>query len=181
MPRGPQQPRPLHFPEVYAVTFLITTVAHFPIGQHHHQEAGDDSGRSKLSKAFSRWRLNTCDATVDELSGSLSALSRDGTVGREAEQFDFSEDAFSHPPRRVLSLQEMWETAAAAAGEFGDGNCDLHAIIMNQARADRPLPWELCEAYEREMVERIDRRQAENNVPLLPICLFASNHIYLEK
>ncbi|CAM9831349.1 unnamed protein product [Scytosiphon promiscuus] len=107
---------------------------------------------------------------MDELSGSLSTLSRGSTAERERRQFDSSGHHFSHTPRRVMSLQEMWEAAAAAAGEEGGGGkYDLHEIIMNQARADRPLPWELCESYEREMIERIDRRQAENNVPLLPM------------
>ncbi|CAN0177117.1 unnamed protein product [Ectocarpus sp. 12 AP-2014] len=119
--------------------------------------AGDDSGRSKLAKAFNRWRLNTCDATVDDLSGSLSTLGRGGTAA--------SEESFTHAPRHIPSLKEMWESAAANEGE----GTHLHAIIMRKAQADRPLPRELCEAYEREMVERIDRRQAENNVPIVPM------------
>lgn len=120
--------------------------------------AGDDSGRSKLAKAFNRWRLNTCDAAVDDLSGSLSTLSRGGTAA--------SEESSTCAPRRIPSLKDMWESAAAA-GE-GEGS-HLHVIIMRKAQADRPLPRELCEAYEREMVERIDRRQAENNVPIVPM------------
>ncbi|CBN77135.1 hypothetical protein Esi_0036_0106 [Ectocarpus siliculosus] len=122
------------------------------------QVAGDDSGRSKLAKAFNRWRLNTCDAAVDDLSGSLSTLSRGGTAA--------SEESSTYAPRHIPSLKEMWESAAAA-GE-GEGT-HVHAIIMRKAQADRPLPRELCEAYEREMVERIDRRQAENNVPIVPM------------
>ncbi|CAM9933123.1 unnamed protein product, partial [Ectocarpus sp. 8 AP-2014] len=123
-----------------------------------HQVAGDDSGRSKLAKAFNRWRLNTCDAAVDDLSGSLSTLSRGGTAA--------SEESSTYAPRHIPSLKEMWESVAAA-GE-GEGT-HLHAVIMRKAQADRPLPRELCEAYEREMVERIDRRQAENNVPIVPM------------
>ncbi|CAM9199147.1 unnamed protein product [Ectocarpus sp. 12 AP-2014] len=122
------------------------------------QMASDDSGRSKLSKAFNRWRLNTCDAAVDDLSGGLSTLSRGGTVA--------SEESSTYAPRHMPSLKEMWESAAAA-GE-GEGT-HLHAIIMRKAQTDRPLPRELCEAYEREMVERIDRRQAENNIPIVPM------------
>ncbi|CAM9303601.1 unnamed protein product [Ectocarpus fasciculatus] len=122
------------------------------------QVAGDDSGRSKLATAFNRWRLNTCDAIMDDLSGSVSTLSRGGTGA--------SEENSTYAPRHIPSLKEMWESAAAA-GE-GEGS-HLHAIIMRKAHADRRLPRELCEAYEREMVERIDRRQAENNVPIVPM------------
>lgn len=94
---------------------------------------------------------------MDGLSGSLSTNNRGGTAAAE---FGFATDYFAHVPRQNQSLMEMWETT-------GSEDC-LHDIVVNKARADRPLPWELCETYEREMVERIDRRQAENNVPLLP-------------
>lgn len=128
--------------------------------KHHHflQGAGDDTGRSKLAAAFQRWRLNTCDAAVDGLSGSESTLSRGGTATAAG---DLTADVFAHVPRHNQSLKEMWE---ATGGEHR-----LHDIVVNKARADRPLPWELCETYEREMIERIDRRQAENNVPILPL------------
>lgn len=73
----------------------------------------------------------------------------------------------------------MWETGGGGGGgdgggggKDGEGDQDrLYSIIMNKERADRPLPWELCEMYEREMVERIDRRQAENNVPIIPLSI----------
>lgn len=123
------------------------------------QGAGDDTGRFKLATAFERWRLNTCDAAMDGLSGSLSTLSRGGTAG--AGDFGFTADDVAHVPRHNQSLKEMWENS-------GGEDRRLHDIVLNKARADRPLPWELCETYEREMVERIDRRQAEDNIPILP-------------
>lgn len=43
----------------------------------------------------------------------------------------------------------------------------VHALILKKAQADRPLPAELCDAYARRMVDRINRRQACNNVPIL--------------
>lgn len=129
--------------------------------QHYLQGAGDDSGRFQLATAFQRWRLNTCDAAMDGISGSLSTLSRGGTVTAGAGE---STDEFAHAPRHTQSLKEMWET-------IGGKYC-LHDIVINKARADRPLPWELCEAYEREMIERIDRRQVENNIPILPFPIY---------
>lgn len=126
--------------------------------QHKLQDAGDDTVHFKLATAFQRWRLNTCDAAMDGLSGSLSTLSRGGTA--TSGEFGLNADEFAHVPRHNQSLKEMWE---ATGGEHR-----LHDIVINKARADRPLPWELCETYEREMVERIDRRQAENNIPILP-------------
>ncbi|CAB1102563.1 unnamed protein product [Ectocarpus sp. CCAP 1310/34] len=137
---------------------VLASIQNNKLVLQQHQEAGDDSGRSKLAKAFNRWRLNTCDAAVDDLSGSLSTLSKGGRAA--------SEESSTNAPRHIPSLMEMWESAAAA-GE-GEGT-HLHAIIMKKVQADRPLPRELCEAYEREMVERIDRRQAENNVPIVPM------------
>lgn len=95
---------------------------------------------------------------MDDLSGSVSTLSRGGTAA--------SKENSTYAPRHIPSLKEMWESSAAA-GE-GEGS-HLHAIVMRKAHADRRLPRELCEAYEREMVERIDRRQAENNVPIVPM------------
>lgn len=95
---------------------------------------------------------------MDELSGSLSTLSRGGSA--TAGEFGLTTDEFTHVRRHNQSLREMWETTG--------GEHRLHDIVINKARADRPLPWELCETYEREMVQRIDRRQAENNVPILP-------------
>lgn len=130
------------------------------------QGAGDDSGRSKLANAFARWRLNTCDATVDELSGSLSTDSRRGNLATAGGESGFDADGFPRAPRHVQSLAEMWENASEGQDR------QLHDIVLMKMRADRPLPCELCEAYEREMVERIDRRQEEKNIPilLLPIC-----------
>eukprot|EP00752_Nemacystus_decipiens_P007285 g6519.t1 len=126
------------------------------------QGSGDDSGRSKLTAAFQRWRLNTCDAAVDGLSGSLSTPSRGGTA-TTAGELDFAAEEFTHVPRHTQSLEEMWEASG--------GESRLHDIVISKARGDRPLPWELCETYEREMIERIDRRQAENNVPILPFAI----------
>lgn len=104
---------------------------------------------------------------MDELSGSVSTLSRGGTA-TTAGEFDFTTDDGTHAPRLTQSIQEMWE--AGVGGDEGEGDQDrLYSIIMNKERADRLLPWELCEMYEREMIERIDRRQAENNVPIIPL------------
>ena len=129
------------------------------------QAAGEDNGRSKLANAFARWRLNTCDATVDELSGSLSMQTTGDTPAAAAE-------GLPHAPRHVQSLKEMWETASSGGEGSRGQNRQLHDIVLKKMSADRPLPGELCEAYEREMVERIDRRQAENNIPILPLPIY---------
>lgn len=73
-------------------------------------------------------------------------------------------DAEAAVPRHKQSIKEIWD---AADGESREQN--LHKIIMMKARADRLLPWELCQEYETEMVERINHRQVENNVPILPM------------
>ena len=76
-------------------------------------------------------------------------------------------DADVSAPRQTQSVKEIWEADSGVPREQ-----NLHDIIMMKTRADRPLPWELCEAYETEMVERVNRRQVENNVPILsmPFC-----------
>lgn len=83
---------------------------------------------------------------------------------RDHASIDIIPDAGAAVPRHTQSVKEIWE---AAGGVSRDQN--LHEIIMMKARADRLLSWELCEAYEAEMVERVNRRQAENNVPILPM------------
>lgn len=106
---------------------------------------------------------------MDELS--LSTLSRGGTA-TAARDFGFTIVDVTHAQRHTQSLQEMWENGGDGGGGSGEGNGvdedRLYSIIMNKERADRLLPRELCEVYEREMIERIDRRQAENNIPVVP-------------
>lgn len=126
--------------------------------RHEKQDAGP--GRSKLAQAFNRWRLQTCDAAVEDTASSL--LSRGGGSNQA---WDIVAGGGSTRPREnARTVKELWEAAGGA-----DQEQDVHALVMTKARADRPLPSELCEAFEREMVERINRRQAENNVPILPM------------
>lgn len=114
---------------------------------------------------------------MDELSGSLSTLSKGGTATTAVEgEFGLTTDDVTYAPRHTQSLQEMWENSDGGGGSSGvcgkDGEDDqdrLYSIIMSKERGDRLLPWELCEVYEREMIERIDHRQAENNVPIIPL------------
>lgn len=114
------------------------------------QESG--SSRSKLSVAFNRWRLHTCDAATEETS---SVELREGGTSSSSPSGQPEEH---HPTKSVV---QMWEAAGGASGSQ-----DLHALILTKERADRPLPSELCEAYTRDMVDRINRRQAENNVAI---------------
>ncbi len=100
---------------------------------------------------------------MDELSGSLSTDNRGGTLAAAGGgEPGFEADGFPRAPRHIQSLTEMWENASEGKDR------QLHDIVLMKMRADRPLPYELCELYEREMVERINRRQAENNIPILP-------------
>lgn len=135
---------------------LLTTV-HARSTSRRTQECRP--GRSKLAVAFNRWRLHTCDAMVEEDSTSMLDKGREGYALDDA-----TPDDGARAPRYPQSIKEMWE----AAGRLSDER-DLHAIIMTKARVDRLFPWELCQAYEQDMVERINRRQTENNVPILPM------------
>lgn len=114
-------------------------------------------GRAKLAVAFNRWRLHTCDAALESVSSTAS-------VGIDSSVTDVDTlGGGGALPRSAKTLKEMWEEAGGANAEL-----DLHTMILKKARADRPLPQELCDIYEGEMLERINRRQVENNFPILP-------------
>lgn len=134
---------------------------------HTGQNCGDPC-RSKLEKAFNLWRLNICDAAAAESSErsifrSKSETRRDLSTGdSDVTPYGGEAEVTRGIPRQ--SVVQMWEAAGGASVEQ-----DFHEIIMAKERADRPLPSELCDAYEREMTERINRRQSTNNVPILPM------------
>lgn len=109
--------------------------------------------------AFRRWRLYTCDVAAEQLDFSTSSKRV-----RDHASEGIGPGADAAAPRHKQSVKEIWEAAGGVSREQ-----NLHEIIMMKARADRPLPWELCEEYETEMVERVNRRQVENNVPILPM------------
>lgn len=119
-------------------------------------------GRSKLDIAFNRWRLYTCNMAAEQLRQSTSSKGVRYHDPPKTAVPSAGAAAAARPHRQ--SVQEMWEAAGGASRQQ-----HLHEIIMMKARADRRLAWELCEDYETEMVERVNRRQVENNVPILPM------------
>ncbi|CAM9466443.1 unnamed protein product [Laminaria digitata] len=120
---------------------------------------------SRLDMAFRRWRLYTCDAAAEQLSVSTSSKkardfrSSEGIAPNRTNNADVA-----GVPRHRQSVKEIWEAAGGMSREQ-----NLHEIIMMKARSDRLLSWEVCEAFESEMVERVNQRQVENNVPMLPM------------
>lgn len=122
------------------------------------QEAG--VGRSQLSAAFNRWRLRTFSAALED-SATL-ATSRTGDTGTFLTMFTDGGDSTPQENPQTQTLAEMWEAAGGASGD----EHRIHNLILAKERRDRPLPSELCEAYAKDMVDRINRRQTNNNVPI---------------
>lgn len=122
------------------------------------QEAG--SGRSQLAAAFNRWRLHAFSAALED-SATLTS-SRTGDTGTFLTMFTDTGDFTAQENPRTQTLTEMWEAAGGASGD----QHRIHRLILAKEKQDRPLPSELCDAYAREMVDRINHRQTNNNVPI---------------
>lgn len=126
------------------------------------QDAG--LGRSKLEAAFVRWRLQTCDAAMDE---SRSEKPRMCETSPSSVLYTPSCDVQIVQRRQTQTIAAMWDEAGGSSGRQ-QIFCEL---ILRKERADRLLPSELCDAYERDMVQRINQRQTNRNVPIaMPFC-----------
>lgn len=64
--------------------------------------------------------------------------------------------------KQLQSMVDMLMTTSGAATQIS-----LHDLVLAKEQNDRPLPSELCDVYAQEMIEMINRRQAQNNVPLI--------------
>lgn len=118
--------------------------------------------------AFSRWRLYTCNMPAGQ--PGQSTPSKKIKDRAPAKDIGPNVNVAAAASRHKQSVKEIWEAAGGGGGVSRKQN--VHEIIMTKARADRLLAWELCEDYEAEMVERVNHRQAANNVPILPIMPF---------
>lgn len=77
----------------------------------------------------------------------------------EVEASAFSLEAFDQRAQSALDLRE-------AKGTMPE-DVDMHAFILARERDESPLSSDLCGVYERGMVARINRRQRNNNVPIV--------------
>lgn len=127
-----------------------------------YQDSG--SSRSRLTAAFNRWRLNTCNATRQETDSSANKHGK----GREK-----SSSVERNTPYGEAMIQNMQiiRGVRKAPGSTSVQQ-DVHDLILVKEAADQPLGSELCEIFEREMLEKITSRQAENNAPFCPVSIF---------
>lgn len=116
------------------------------------------TGSSESPAALKRWALGTSNSTTEAPShASLWRKENKPSV-------DMPDPNPSVKQRKEQQLSVA--TDQRAASDLWSGHTDLHRLVLAEEENDVPLPSELCAAYAREIIDRINRRQEENNVPI---------------